>query len=52
MFIAIAIHHHAPEHAEEFVDFMHRVVAATAGARGLIDFRPFRARGRRRSRRW
>jgi hypothetical protein len=25
MFIAIAIHRHAPEHAEEFGDFMHRV---------------------------
>jgi quinol monooxygenase YgiN len=38
VFIAIAIHHAAPEHTDEFVDFMHKVIDATSGAPGLIEF--------------
>jgi GAF domain-containing protein len=32
MFIAIAIHHAAAKHADEFLAFMHRVIEATQGA--------------------
>jgi quinol monooxygenase YgiN len=38
VFIAIAIHHAAPERTGEFIDFMHRVIETTAGASGLIEF--------------
>jgi quinol monooxygenase YgiN len=37
-FVAIAVHHAAPEHADEMLAFMRRVVAATEGAPGLISF--------------
>ena len=37
-FVAIAIHHVAPEHADAMLAFMRRVVAATEGADGLISF--------------
>lgn len=37
-FVAIAIHHVAPEHADEMLAFMRRVVAATEGAPGLVGF--------------
>ena len=37
-FVAIAIHHAAPEHEEAFIAFMHDVVAATEGAPGLLAF--------------
>ena len=37
-FVAIAIHHAAPEHADAMLTFMHRVVAATEGAPGLLSF--------------
>jgi hypothetical protein len=40
--IAIAIHHAAPEHAAEFTDFMHKVIDATSGAPGLLEFRACR----------
>jgi quinol monooxygenase YgiN len=42
VFIAIAIHYAAPEHADEFLDFMHKVVDVTAGAPGLIEFKACR----------
>ena len=38
MFVAIAIHYAAPEHEQEFIDFMHKVLEQTAGAPGLIEF--------------
>ncbi len=37
-FVAIAIHHVAPEYSDEMLAFMRRVVAATEGAAGLIGF--------------
>lgn len=39
MFIAIAIHHAAPEHVDEFIGFMRRVIEVTEGAPGLIEFK-------------
>ena len=44
-FVAIAIHHVAPEHEEAMVEFMHKVVDATEGAPGLIDFKACRDAG-------
>jgi quinol monooxygenase YgiN len=38
MLQAIAIHHAAPDHVEDFKAFMRRVMAATEGAPGLIEF--------------
>jgi heme-degrading monooxygenase HmoA len=38
MFLAIAVHHAAPEHAEDFWAFMGRVIAAVGRPPGLIDF--------------
>jgi quinol monooxygenase YgiN len=38
MFQAIAIHHAVPEHRDTFLAFCHRVVDATSGAPGLIEF--------------
>jgi hypothetical protein len=38
VFLAIAIHHPHPDHEQELVAHMHRVVEATSGAEGLIDF--------------
>ena len=43
MFQAIAIHHARPEHAEDFLAFMHRVVAAVGEAPGLVEFTTWRA---------
>jgi hypothetical protein len=43
VFIAIAIHHAAPEHTEEFIDFMHKVRDVTTGASGLLEFKVCRA---------
>jgi quinol monooxygenase YgiN len=42
MFQAIAVHHAAPEHAEEFMAFMGRVIEATKAAPGLIEFSSWR----------
>ena len=42
MFQAIAIHHARPEHAEEFLAFMHRVRAAVGEPPGLIEFTAWR----------
>ena len=42
MFVAIAIHHAAPEHVEDFVAFMGRVVEAVGRPPGLIDFDRYR----------
>ena len=38
MFQAIAIHHAVPEHREAFIAFMQRVIDATAGSPGLLEF--------------
>ena len=45
MFVAIALHYPAPEHEAAFIDFMHKVVAQTAGAPGLIEFKACRDPG-------
>ncbi|MDX6585559.1 MAG: hypothetical protein QOI31_32 [Solirubrobacterales bacterium] len=42
MFIAIATHHPHPDHVEDFLAHMHRVVDATAGAKGLLEFDCYR----------
>jgi quinol monooxygenase YgiN len=42
MFQAIAIHHARPEHVDDFVAFMHRVIAKVGDAPGLIEFRAWR----------
>ena len=42
MFQAIAIHHARPEHADDFLAFMHRVVAAVGEPPGLIEFTTWR----------
>ena len=42
MFVAIAIHHAAPEHVEDFLAFMGRVVQAVGRPPGLIDFDGYR----------
>jgi heme-degrading monooxygenase HmoA len=42
MFQAIAIHHARPEHAEEFMAFMRRVIDVVGDAPGLIEFRGWR----------
>ena len=42
MFVAIAIHHAAPEHVEDFLAFMGRVVEAVGRPPGLIDFDAYR----------
>ena len=42
MFVAIAIHHAVPEHVEDFLAFMGRVVEAVGRPPGLIDFDRYR----------
>ena len=42
MFLTIAIHHPSPDHVDDFVDHMERVIAATEGAEGLIEFTSWR----------
>jgi quinol monooxygenase YgiN len=42
MFQAIAIHHAHPDHVDEFIAFMHRVVEKVGDAPGLIEFRGWR----------
>ena len=42
MFVAVAIHHAAPEHEEAFIDFMRKVIDATVPSPGLLDFRACR----------
>jgi heme-degrading monooxygenase HmoA len=42
MFVAIAIHHARPEHAEDFEAFMRRVREAVGEPAGLIDFAGYR----------
>jgi heme-degrading monooxygenase HmoA len=42
MFVAIAIHHVTPEHTDEMLAFMHRVIDRTTGSAGLIDFKACR----------
>jgi hypothetical protein len=38
MFLAIAIHHARPEHADDFMAFMRRVRQAVGDPPGLIEF--------------
>lgn len=45
MFQAMAIHHAVPEHREAFLGFMQRVIEATAGAPGLLEFTGFAEAG-------
>ncbi len=42
MFVAIAVHHPAPEHTEDFVAFMRRVVEVVGEPPGLVDFHGYR----------
>jgi quinol monooxygenase YgiN len=42
MFIAIAIHRAVAEHTDEYVAFMHKVIEATQGAPGLLEFKACR----------
>jgi heme-degrading monooxygenase HmoA len=42
MFQAIAIHHARPEHADEFLAFMRRVIDHVGDAPGLIEFTGWR----------
>ena len=42
MFVAIAIHHARPEHAEDFMAFMRRVIETVGRPPGLIDFHGYR----------
>jgi quinol monooxygenase YgiN len=42
MFVAIAVHHAAPEHAEDFMAFMRRVIEVVGEPPGLIDFTGYR----------
>jgi quinol monooxygenase YgiN len=42
MFQAIAVHHARAEHVEDFLAFMHRVVAAVGDPPGLIEFTAWR----------
>ena len=42
MFLTIAIHHPSPDHVDDFADHMSRVIAATEGAEGLIEFGSWR----------
>jgi quinol monooxygenase YgiN len=41
-FIAIAIHHAAPAYRQEFAGFMRKVLDATEGAPGLLEFKACR----------
>jgi hypothetical protein len=38
MFVTIAVHHPHPDHREDFVAFMERVIDQTNGADGLLEF--------------
>jgi hypothetical protein len=38
LFVAIAIHHPAPEHTGDMLAHMHRVIAVTEGTHGLLEF--------------
>lgn len=38
MYTVIAIHYAAPEHADAFLAYMRRVIDATSGAPGLVEF--------------
>ena len=45
MFLTIAVHHVVPEHRAAFLDHMRRVIRATTGAEGLVDFDCYEADG-------
>lgn len=45
MFQAIAQHHPKPEHVDDWLAFMDRVVAATEGADGLLELTTWREPG-------
>jgi quinol monooxygenase YgiN len=42
MLQAIAVHHARPEHAADFLAFMHRVIEHVGAAPGLIEFTAWR----------
>ena len=42
MLQAIAIHHATPEHTDDFLAFMHRVIAHVGEATGLVEFTAWR----------
>ena len=42
MLQAIAIHHATPEHTDDFLAFMHRVIEHVGAAPGLIEFTAWR----------
>jgi heme-degrading monooxygenase HmoA len=42
-FVAIAIHYADPAYEDEFMAHMQRVIAATEGAPGLLEFRTMRS---------
>jgi len=45
MFQAIAVHHPKAERVDDWIAFMHRVIAATEGAPGLLEFTAWRDPG-------
>jgi quinol monooxygenase YgiN len=45
MLQAIAIHHATPEHTDDFLAFMHRVIDHVGRAPGLIEFTAWREGG-------
>jgi quinol monooxygenase YgiN len=45
LFVAVTIHHAAPEHADEFIEFMRKVLEVSAGAPGLLEFKACRDAG-------
>jgi heme-degrading monooxygenase HmoA len=45
MLQAIAIHHAHPDHADAFLEFMHRVIDHVGAAPGLIEFTAWREPG-------
>jgi heme-degrading monooxygenase HmoA len=46
VFVAIAIHYATPEHTDDMLAYMHRVLERTAGAPGLIEFKACRETSR------
>jgi hypothetical protein len=46
VFVAIAIHYATPEHTDDMLAFMDRVIDRTVGAPGLIEFKSCRVRSR------
>jgi hypothetical protein len=47
VFVAIAVHYATPEHTDDMLAFMHRVIDRTTGAPGLIEFKACHVTSRR-----